>query len=479
MGPSTYAVRVAVAILAAASFIVVTPTEGLATGDTAPPSTDTAPPEPSADDAAPAEPDTTAPEPPPRPGTVPTFTPVRRIDVQRKLVFPIVGKTKYYAGFGDCRDNCTREHFGVDILTYGWKGLPVVAAQDGIVTRVTYDQGKAGCSVRIKGRDRWETRYVHLNNDTPGTDDGSYPCPAPGIDVGTEVTAGQIIGWVGDSGNAEHTVPNLHFELRTPGGYPVDPYRSLRAARRVSFEWLTADPVTATSTLTAANWGSATSSMVVVVPADEASLLTRNGSHMPEYDTPILVVDPLDPQVTVDAIDRLGARRVVVRSNQDTTRLEEVLGPRVEILDTIRFPDPPSESTPLVPDATEVVTVEHDPPDRFITIVSGAIDRISRRSVDPYERYVAEHLVVSLRTDRWARRNLGIRPDTKPSRYADRAMLWWMTGDGWVGTPTTEDPPAPGYAYVTEKRVTSWTLAYLASLSRSAPTPLWWGDGAR
>jgi len=150
--------------------------------------------------------------PAPKPKVTRKFVPVKRYNVTRKLVFPIVGVAKFWDGFGDCRDNCTREHHGIDIITYGWKGLPVVAAQDGTVIKVTYDEGNAGCSVRIRGRDRWETRYFHLNTDHPGSDVPGYPtCPAPGIEVGTHVVAGQIIGYVGDSGNAEHTVPHLHF----------------------------------------------------------------------------------------------------------------------------------------------------------------------------------------------------------------------------------------------------------------------------
>ena len=54
---------------------------------------------------------------------------------------------------------------------------------------------------------------------------------APGLTNGTHVTAGQLIGWAGDSGNAEGVGSHLHFELHL-GGYknPVDPYASLMAA---------------------------------------------------------------------------------------------------------------------------------------------------------------------------------------------------------------------------------------------------------
>jgi hypothetical protein len=391
-------------------------------------------------------------------------------------VFPIVGITKYWSGFGDCRDNCTREHFGVDILTYGWKGLPVVAAQDGTVTKVTYDQGKAGCAIRIRGRDRWETRYIHLNNDFPGTDETGYPCPAPGIEVGSKVAAGQIIGWVGDSGNAEHTVPNVHFELRTPGGYPVDPYPSLKAAAKISFEWLPSDPAATSRTLIGANWRSS-ASIVVVIPSDEADKLTTRRNPAVVYDAPILFVDRADVQPMIDTIEQMGVSRVVVMSDADAVWLEEVIGPRVQIVETTAFPAPPDRPVPIVPDATAIATAEHDPPDRFVTIIAGALDRMWRKNAAAYEEFTAEHLALTFRNDVWAQTRLGNAANSKPSRYEDKGLLWWNTGDGWIGTAAGQDAPEPGFAYVTEQRVRPWTIAYLTSLSSLPPTPVWWGDG--
>ena len=113
---------------------------------------------------------------------------------------------------------------------------PLLAAVDGTVTKISLDdQGISGDTIRITGDDGWYYNYFHVNNDTPGTDDG-HATPEwqvePGLTVGSRVRAGQVIGYMGDSGNAEHSVPHLHFEIRTPDRTPVNPYHSLVAAQQ-------------------------------------------------------------------------------------------------------------------------------------------------------------------------------------------------------------------------------------------------------
>jgi hypothetical protein len=51
--------------------------------------------------------------------------------------------------------------------------------------------------------------------------------------VGSRVTEGQPIAYVGDSGNAENTSPHVHFEIRAPGGHAIDPHPALQRARGV------------------------------------------------------------------------------------------------------------------------------------------------------------------------------------------------------------------------------------------------------
>ena len=146
--------------------------------------------------------------------------------VDYPLVFPVQGQ---YAFTGDTFDawRCCDPgeiHHAQDLMAD--KGTPIVAAADATVSWI----GGNCCSVFLRHDDGWETWYIHLNNDTPGTDDGLGWGIGPGIERGTRVEAGQVIGWVGDSGNAENTPPHLHFELIDPNDTIVNPYEALRAA---------------------------------------------------------------------------------------------------------------------------------------------------------------------------------------------------------------------------------------------------------
>jgi len=140
---------------------------------------------------------------------------------RRGFVFPVEGPSSLTDSFGDPRPG-GRSHEGVDILAD--KLEPVVAVADGTVRWVMNERGGRCCSLEIRHADGWRTRYIHLNNDSPGTDDGRVVGVVPSLERGTKVHAGEVVGWVGDSGNAEHTVPHLHFELIDPRGAAIDPY---------------------------------------------------------------------------------------------------------------------------------------------------------------------------------------------------------------------------------------------------------------
>ena len=132
------------------------------------------------------------------------------------------GVTHFSSTFGASRSG-GRSHHGNDLMAP--KLTPVYAAADGVIA-VIDTSSLGGRYVEIQHAAGWSTRYMHLNNDMPRTDDGQATSEltfAEGVEEGAEVSAGQLIAWVGDSGNAEGTTPHLHFELRHDG-QALDPY---------------------------------------------------------------------------------------------------------------------------------------------------------------------------------------------------------------------------------------------------------------
>jgi murein DD-endopeptidase MepM/ murein hydrolase activator NlpD len=110
-----------------------------------------------------------------------------------------------------------RAHFGVDYAAP--IGTPVQATADGTVTYVGFN-GAAGRMVRIRHKNAYETMYLHLR---------SY---GPGIKVGARVNSGDIVGYVGSSG--ESTGPHLDYRIKLKGRYinplswkfePVEPLK--------------------------------------------------------------------------------------------------------------------------------------------------------------------------------------------------------------------------------------------------------------
>lgn len=154
------------------------------------------------------------------------------------MAFPVGGDDyRITDSFGDCRAGCSRSHEGVDIMAP--KGTPVYAVADGVANWVSDSQSNC-CRLQIDHGDGWATRYIHLNDDTKN-DDGTFNTDdlgwgiAEGISDGTPLAKGQLIGWVGDSGNATEGVPHLHFELRRYNAQiwdsePIDAYPYLLRA---------------------------------------------------------------------------------------------------------------------------------------------------------------------------------------------------------------------------------------------------------
>ena len=157
--------------------------------------------------------------------------------VVRRITVPVQGDFSYRDDFGDPRGE-GHSHQGNDLMVA--KGRPLLAVADATVRRVFVDNGTAsqGNMLVLRDAEGWEYWYIHINNDTPGTDDGLNPLEhafAAGVTVGAKVVAGQVVAYAGDSGNAESTGPHLHFEIHPPGAPPIDPYPSLRLAQGFRF----------------------------------------------------------------------------------------------------------------------------------------------------------------------------------------------------------------------------------------------------
>lgn len=151
-------------------------------------------------------------------------------DVPNPIAFPVdaSGSPTYVDGWDAPRG--TRRHRATDIhATYG---TPVYACTGGVVDAwmpgvshpITVGAG-GGYQLRIDhGGERYV--YAHLGPDALDSADEAF---APGIEPGATVTAGQLLGWVGESG-ATASGPHLHLEIRDLAGVVGDdPYADYEA----------------------------------------------------------------------------------------------------------------------------------------------------------------------------------------------------------------------------------------------------------
>ncbi|GEM_PF-1116073 len=130
-------------------------------------------------------------------------------------VFPVAGKVWYGNDFAVVRPPGVR-HGACDV--FARKGTPVLAVQSGVVTEIRY-RSLGGNSFHLTNERGDYFYYAHLLR---------Y---AGGIEEGTPVTAGQVIGYVGNTGNAVTTPPHLHFEIHPDGGEPINPFAYLELWR--------------------------------------------------------------------------------------------------------------------------------------------------------------------------------------------------------------------------------------------------------
>ena len=127
---------------------------------------------------------------------------------------PVLPKCWYYDDFGAPRVG-GRVHEGVDIGAT--LGVPVYAVVGGTITAKYLDAPglRAGNALRLVQADGTYFFYAHMNGF------------APGIGVGSRVNAGDVIGYVGQTGNA--LSPHLHLEIHPNGGAAINPFPSMKA----------------------------------------------------------------------------------------------------------------------------------------------------------------------------------------------------------------------------------------------------------
>ncbi len=134
------------------------------------------------------------------------------------VVFPIAGpySVPLINSFGYPRMPGTPDahaHEGIDI--FAPRGTPLVATERGVVGRVGVGR-LGGLKLWLRGESGADWYYAHLDGFAPGLYNGQI------------VEAGELLGYVGNTGNAVGTPPHLHLEIHPNGGAAVNPYPLLK-----------------------------------------------------------------------------------------------------------------------------------------------------------------------------------------------------------------------------------------------------------
>jgi hypothetical protein len=149
-----------------------------------------------------------------------SFTPNKTTSVlpsADELVFPVSGaRSNIGSFFGDSRSGGKRKHEGIDI--FAKKSTPVVAVCDGYITAVE-NGGLGGKSVWLRSNDGdWSAYYAHLDVQK--------------VVAGQYVQQGDILGTVGNTGNAKYTPSHLHFCIYTYTG-AINPLPIVKTSRKI------------------------------------------------------------------------------------------------------------------------------------------------------------------------------------------------------------------------------------------------------
>jgi murein DD-endopeptidase MepM/ murein hydrolase activator NlpD len=132
------------------------------------------------------------------------------------LFMPVVGIRPFDLSnsWGDPRDGGRRRHRGIDI--FAPKGTAVVAVADGIISYIG-EQPKGGQCLWLTTESGRSFYYAHLDRW------------AAGLYEGMEVRSGDLLGYVGNTGNAKRTPSHLHFAVND-NDEMVNPYPILTRA---------------------------------------------------------------------------------------------------------------------------------------------------------------------------------------------------------------------------------------------------------
>lgn len=187
--------------------------------------------------------------------------------------FPVDGTCSYVDTWmapraGVDKDGNPNVHEGVDVIAAS--GVPLRAVVDGQITKLSTST-RGGNQLYLTMPDRTYFFYGHIS---------SY---APGIALGTRVKAGDVIAYVGQTGDAVYSVPHLHFEVH-PAANAFAPVNPFPIIRELSGCGRTGTRTSGTTTVTTAT-GTATTSPAVSTTAATASTSKPTASTVPATTT--------------------------------------------------------------------------------------------------------------------------------------------------------------------------------------------------